>query len=397
MFDSERHEACTTRAWDASLAMDQVHHCFKDVIEFLRTDQWREQGEEVAATTMYEGAIGVLWAGVYLSRELDQPLPFSVAALCDEIFAAYAQFEAQEFKEMDVPNVTASYFLGHSGTFNIMQSLVPGRYLELQQKLVEIATGNIDNATLEILWGGPGSILPVLNNLEAGHSETSGQLQALFQRQFEFLRSKLERAADYDCYIWTQDLYGSKRRITGAGHGFVGNVYPFLRGQRWLPESDRKWLLETVVDTILKTAVVDGELANWPPSLGETSEGAPDFLVQWCHGAPGMILGLNHVQKTFSSDFDEVLLKAGETTWHAGPLTKGLGLCHGTDGNGYALLKLFQRTGDQIWLDRARAFAMHGIGQYQNRQGFWVGDSALALFLLACRRGASDMPLWDFV
>ncbi len=98
----------------------------------------------------------------------------------------------------------------------------------------------------------------------------------------------------------------------------------------------------------------------------------------------------------YSAELDQVLTKAGETIWQAGPLKKGLGLCHGTDGNGYALLKLFQRTGDEKWLNRARAFAMHGIGQYQERPGVWEGDGALALYLSACGRSDARMPLWDY-
>jgi hypothetical protein len=50
-------------------------------------------------------------------------------------------------------------------------------------------------------------------------------------------------------------------------------------------------------------------------------------------------------------------------TWQAGPLTKGSNLCHGTGGNGYAFLKLHRRFGDKKWLERARAFAMHGMAQ----------------------------------
>ena len=57
------------------------------------------------------------------------------------------------------------------------------------------------------------------------------------------------------------------------------------------------------------------------------------------------------------------ILAAGRAVWHAGPLAKGYGLCHGTAGNGYAFLKLWQRTGDSAWLDRARSFAMHAIAQ----------------------------------
>jgi Lanthionine synthetase C-like protein len=53
-----------------------------------------------------------------------------------------------------------------------------------------------------------------------------------------------------------------------------------------------------------------------------------------------------------------LLTAAGEAVWAAGPLAKGSNLCHGTGGNGYAFLKLFQRTGQPHWLDRARAFAI---------------------------------------
>ncbi len=58
-----------------------------------------------------------------------------------------------------------------------------------------------------------------------------------------------------------------------------------------------------------------------------------------------------------------LLLGAGQAVWNAGPLVKGYGLCHGTAGNGYAFLKLYQRSADPLWLERARAFAMHALAQ----------------------------------
>ena len=70
------------------------------------------------------------------------------------------------------------------------------------------------------------------------------------------------------------------------------------------------------------------------------------------------------------------------TVWNAGPLRKGPGICHGTAGNGYAFLKLFHRTGDEVWLARARSFAMHAIAQSERanarygrgRYTLWTGD-----------------------
>ena len=89
--------------------------------------------------------------------------------------------------------------------------------------------------------------------------------------------------------------------------------------------------------------------------------------------------------------------------WIAGPLSKPPGLCHGTDGNGYAFLKLHAMTGDALWLERARAFAMHALAQSQaaleshgrHRFSLWSGDLGLALYLSGCLRSDAAFPTLD--
>jgi hypothetical protein len=98
-----------------------------------------------------------------------------------------------------------------------------------------------------------------------------------------------------------------------------------------------------------------------------------------------------------------VLVAGGELTWRAGPLRKGPGLCHGTAGNGYAFLKLFERTGDELWLERARAFAAHAIEQVERfrreygrgRFSLWTGDAGVAVFLTGCLTATAAMPTLD--
>ncbi len=100
---------------------------------------------------------------------------------------------------------------------------------------------------------------------------------------------------------------------------------------------------------------------------------------------------------------DDLLVAGGEMTWRAGPLSKGSNLCHGTAGNGYAFLKLFQRTGDQIWLDRARAFAMHALAQSETqaaalgrrRYSLWTGDLGVACYLWDCLQAKARFPTLD--
>ena len=100
---------------------------------------------------------------------------------------------------------------------------------------------------------------------------------------------------------------------------------------------------------------------------------------------------------------DRMLVQAGNLIWKAGPLNKGPGVCHGTAGNGYAFLKLHMRTGDQRWLTRARAFAMHAIAQSEQarqqhgrrRYSLWTGDPGLAVYLWHCVTGSGGLPAFD--
>jgi len=110
--------------------------------------------------------------------------------------------------------------------------------------------------------------------------------------------------------------------------------------------------------------------------------------LQWCTGAPGILAG--------AWDYlDEELVIAGaELIWRAGAHgdEKGHGLCHGTSGNGFALLKAFARTGDERWLDRARRFAVHALAQAERiagangrrRYSLFTGDVGTARFAAAC-------------
>ena len=90
------------------------------------------------------------------------------------------------------------------------------------------------------------------------------------------------------------------------------------------------------------------------PALGNDK----DRLVHWCHGAPGVIATLAAAHGAWGGErYLAAAVAAGEVVWRRGLLRKGPGLCHGTAGNGYSLLQLYQATGDRLWLYRASCFA----------------------------------------
>ena len=117
-----------------------------------------------------------------------------------------------------------------------------------------------------------------------------------------------------------------------------------------------------------------------------------------------MIIPLAQLPSGVNTEFDELLLKGGELIWDAGLLEKGPNLCHGTSGNGYAFLKLYERTGDELWLKRARSYAMQAIKQIEEvqdltkqtrRYPLWTGDPGVAIYLLDCLENTCSFPTLD--
>jgi hypothetical protein len=194
-------------------------------------------------------------------------------------------------------------------------------------------------------------------------------------------------------------VYGSRRRRVGAGHGFAGNVLALSGAPEWLDDAQAVEARATATARAL--AIVDGDVASWPPLPEGSRSGAPP-RVQWCHGAPGIVTSLARLAP--GDDAPGALLGAGgELVWRVGPPTRNAGLCHGTAGNGFAFLALLARTGDEQWLQRARAFAMHALAQVERFRGadgrgrysLFTGDVGAALLAAACLTGNGAFPGLD--
>jgi hypothetical protein len=221
------------------------------------------------------------------------------------------------------------------------------------------------------MYGAPGAML-------AAEAMLAWTGESRWDEAWSTVAERVEAARDADGF-WTAHIPGATARFLGPAHGYAGNIRAIVnRGP------------VQVVD-VERYALREGGLANWPPVEGAHPDG---IRVQWCHGAPGIVATLGHVMDK------ELALAGGELTWHAGPLAKGYGLCHGTAGNAYAFLVLHKRTGDDLWLERARAYAMHVIGQVKHereklgrgRYSLFTGDIGVALFLRDLLAGDDRFP-----
>ena len=268
---------------------------------------------------------------------------------------------------------------------------------ERDSVLAVLIAGNVDHPSRELMWGAPGTRLAALFL----HQRTGDARWAeLFRETAAKLWSQLQWSPEYACHHWTQDMYGRQTTYLDGVHGFVGNALPLIQGRHLLDAAAWSAWQACIANTVERTATWEGAMANWRDLLDMPAGYSWRRLMQFCHGAPGFVVCLGDFPGTA---LDALLIAAGEAIWAAGPLAKGSNLCHGTGGNGYAFLKLYRRTGDALWLDRARAFAMHGMVQTsaeaqrlgRMRYSLWTGDLGFAVYLCDCLNGTANFPTLD--
>ena len=403
LFEAERHEALNAPLWDEAEARAAIRAIAADALRSFDADKlWPLHPRDAADKTaglplpgLYEGAAGVIWALQRLATQgaiaLDVDFAPTIAALHDHS-CRFLDANAME---------RASYFLGESGV--LLLQWKHSRAQATADALFALVQGNLRNPAREALWGSSGTLVAALHMVEATQEP---RWIALFREGVTVLWAQMHAARhtlapDREAWVWTQDMYGKQRTHLGAGHGFAGNVYPVIRGARWLDADIVAGFESRAFETLDIAAVREGGLLNWQPVFDHRAANLPvRLMVQDCHGAAGIV---NRLAGTRSPALQALLLQAGELVWTAGPLTKPPGLCHGTDGNGYAFLKLHAMTGERRWLDRARAFAMHALRQSdveaakhgQRRFTLWTGDIGLAIYLWACITADPALPTLD--
>jgi hypothetical protein len=386
LFDPPSHEPPVKTPWSESRARAAIAAIVVDAENaFDEEALWPAHplDDEVTSAetlTLYLGVSGVIWALDELERrgaaELRRSWTQTAAAL-------HGRYVGE-----NLGNPAPSLFVGESGILLVAHRLAPEAWQE--ERLMACIRANVANPFWELMWGSPGTMLAAQVMYErTGDERWAAAWRESADRLWQEWRDEL----------WLQDLYGKPGQILGPIHGFVGNVHVLARGEL-LDEQRRSELERRAVAVATDYAQRDEGLAQWPPAL--EPRGSRAIKTQWCHGAPGIVASLAPITP-HDEQFTELLLAGGELIWRAGPLVKGPGLCHGTAGNGYAFLKLFERSGDEVWLDRARAFAMHAEAQVERtrsrygrgRYSLWTGDVGTALYLWSCISEDAAMPTLD--
>ncbi|HEY6526986.1 MAG TPA: LanC-like protein [Solirubrobacteraceae bacterium] len=409
------HRPLAGPAWTEAAARSAIAEITSDAVDAYRGPQklWPnhpadldDDPEDRAFRCIYLGAAGMAWGLHRLARAgLTDGLP-AIDELVATLPGAYRADPELTALETGTPPPPPSLLFGESGILLACEAIATTDDPAARDALAATVAANARNPTRELCWGSPGTMIAA----EAMWRRTADP------RWRELWRDSARWLIDeWEDPVWVQDMYGERRRYVGAGHGFASNASVLLSGLDLLeshdnhenhenhhhddhgPRSDHG-LVDRIIATTTALAQRDGALAQWPGLADIEIERRP---VQWCHGAPGIVTALASLPP--DEPIDELLTAGGELTWRAGPLRKGVGLCHGTSGNAYAFLALHHRTGDERWLERARAFAMdaaadartwrtrHGQGRFT----LFTGDLGVALLLADCLADSPD-GRWGF-
>jgi len=392
LYRPEAFEPLTDTRWNEEWVRAAIRRIVADVDgtfdpdALWPADEWDGWQSAVPMKNLYVGAAGVILALDALGRRGHADSKIDLGAAATRTLAAFR--DAPDFMAgIELPSPPeAGLLTGETGILLVAWRLL--RSTDLGRDLLTHVRQNLDNEADEVMWGTPGTLLAARAMQEwtgedSWRDACNESAEALWRRR------------DSDGY-WLHRLYGVAYRGLGPAHGVVGNVLALLD---MLDEERRARLEQETAALLAREAVVEDGLANWPMDAGDDlAADDGQIRLQWCAGAPGIVT-------CAAGYFDEELLTAGaELAWRAGPpgMEKGSGICHGTAGNGYAFLKLFARTGDERWLERARRFAVHALEQVERRghgrYSLWTGDLGVALFAADCLDGRTAYPVleaWD--
>jgi len=383
MIDPSRHVPLRSTPWSAVEVSSAIEEIVADAAAHFDTERFwpshpLEDGRPDGMANLWLGAAGMIWGLDYLARSGAVRTRLDFRTVLPRLLeASTAEFATRDYA------AHGAFLQGDLGAALVAMRTAPSA--GVADLVHERCERNSALPIRELMWGLPGSMLACLH-MHAMTGEV--RWRSLFAVQAGRLLDDLEETALGP--LWNQDLYGGMLPWLGPVHGYAGNMIPLLLGWEWLTPSQQARVADAVPRTLAATACRSDAGSTW---RSIATRPATPTLCQHCHGAAGMVT--TFAAAPFASPALEALLVEG------GAFTSNL--CHGTGGNGYAFLKLHRRTGDPIWLDRARAFAMTAIAQCREaraelgrgRFSLWTGDVGLAIYLRDCITTEPRFPTVD--
>jgi lantibiotic modifying enzyme len=324
--------------------------------------------------TLYSGRLGIaLFLGALAGAGSDRRTIYRKAAIsaCADLARILELTDASSDKRMwwrDQP-------LGLAGSGGqllaavLLRKLVPGMQRVVDNGLSELLGAldpeiiNSDN-DLDIIFGCAGLIGPLLR---------IGTTKAI-----DLARLAGNRLVDRqdDDGGWIVPTLG-KKALTGFSHGASGEAAALVKLA--VATNYRPYYDAAARALQYERAQYDAHEKNWPDYRTSVAITEPQFMLSWCHGAPGIALARLCLRSTplWDSNTAEDLELALTATMEAARGEDSL--CCGRFGRAAILRAAHERMGEELWLRSARNLEMQAMAQIANDGGYNFGD-VLGLF-----------------
>ncbi|WOT03698.1 lanthionine synthetase C family protein [Shewanella youngdeokensis] len=392
LFSRERHCDLGFPEWNTTTAYIFIEQLFQTIEQRFNPINGWSTATGALKYSLYGGDAGTCWSQTYLAKfgygtENSQYNGFLDMALPQHTQALTQEFTSAQYQQ--------GLLIGKLGL--LVAQNADKSTAKLTQSIITSISELTNNTVCEYMWGSPGALA-----FAAFNKATTASYIPLIKDIISSLETQLIDSTSLGVKVWQQNLYSQKICHLGAVHGFAGNAFSIIKSLAIVDDKSANNWKSIIINTIKQTVIHDGSRANWPQSIDGNRFGRDELLVQFCHGAPGIICCVIDLFG-IDNEFDQLMIGGAELAWQAGPPKKGVNLCHGIAGTGYCFLKLFKATGDEKWLMRARMFASLAIYQAQQSQlsgqynlSLWNGDSGLAHFIHQCINATSDIPTMDY-
>lgn len=199
----------------------------------------------------------------------------------------------------------------------------------------------------------------------------------------------------------------SELNYLGMAHGWAGVLFAQMRWAQVVARAGRPMdshqldRLRERLEQLGLCALRNGRGSVWPWQ-NKHAPSTPGFMAGWCNGSAGYVHLWTLADSMFDSPaFRDLAIRAGWSTLEQRG-TMG-NLCCGLAGRAYALLNLYQHTGERVWLRHATDLATRAattgrdtIDPAVDVNGLYKGDIGLLVLLsdLDCP-GEACMPMFE--
>jgi len=144
------------------------------------------------------------------------------------------------------------------------------------------------------------------------------------------LRESIEKVSK--CILDNSDKWAwHEKPYYGAVHGDIGIITQLVLSNVSLPNLNKQ--LSHRLSSLLRRQLASGNFPTYPTS-------SRDLLVQFCHGAPGVLVSFHSLRSHFpnlQSEISEAVERGERCVLERGLLRKTPCLCHGVYGNALAM------------------------------------------------------------